>query len=43
MPGIGLQTEMKLKREGYKTHYDLLNHAVYSKRAENLINRIEKI
>ena len=42
MPGIGLQTEMKLKREGYKTHYDLLNHPVYSKRAEKLINRIEK-
>lgn len=42
MPGIGLQTEMKLKREGYKTHYDLLNHPVYSKRAEKLIRRIEK-
>lgn len=42
MPGIGLQMEMKLKREGYKTHYDLLNHPVYSKRAEKLIKRIEK-
>ena len=42
MPGIGLQTEMKLKREGYKTHYDLLNHPNYSKRAEKLIKKIEK-
>ena len=42
MPGIGLQTEMKLKREGYKTHYDLLNHPSYSKRAEKLIRKIEK-
>lgn len=42
MPGIGLETEMKLKREGYKTLYDLLDHPLYSKRVEKLINRIEK-
>ena len=42
VPGIGLETEMKLKREGYKTHYDLLDHPNYSKRAKKLINRIEK-
>lgn len=42
MPGIGLQTEMKLKREGYKTLYDLLDHPRYSKRVEKLIQRIEK-
>ena len=42
MPGIGLETEMKLKMEGYKTHYDLLDHPTYSKRAEKLLKRIEK-
>ena len=42
MRGIGLQTEMKLKREGYKTLYDLLDHPQYSKRVEKLIRRIEK-
>lgn len=42
MPGIGLETEMKLKREGYKTVYDLLDHPNYSKKAKELIKRIEK-
>lgn len=42
MPGIGLQMEMKLKREGYKTIYDLKNHPSYSKKADKLIKKIEK-
>ena len=42
MHGIGLQTEMKLKRKGYKTLYDLSDHPKYSKRVEKLIKRIEK-
>ena len=41
MPGIGLQTEMKLKEEGYNTFYDLLDHPSYSKNAEKLIEKIE--
>lgn len=42
MPGIGLQTEMKLKDEGYESFYDLLDHPTYSKNAEKLIEKIEK-
>ena len=42
MPGIGFQTEMKLKEEGYNTFYDLLNHPNYAKKAERLIEKIEK-
>ena len=42
MPGIGFQTEMKLKEEGYNTFYDLLNHPTYAKKAEILIEKIEK-
>ena len=42
MPGIGLQMEMKLKREGYKTIYDLKNHPRYSKKADKIIKKIEK-
>ena len=41
MPGIGLQTEMKLKAEGYESFYDLLDHPTYSKNAEKLIEKIE--
>ena len=40
MPGIGLQMEMKLKRDGYKTIYDLKNHPSYSKKADKLIKKI---
>ena len=42
MPGIGVQTEMKLKEDGFKTFYDLLDHPIYSKNAEKLIEKIEK-
>ena len=42
MPGIGIQTEMKLKNDGYETFYDLLDHPAYSKKAEKLIEKIEK-
>lgn len=42
MPGIGLQTEMKLKEDGYHTFYDLINHPSYGKKAEKLIQKIEK-
>ena len=42
MPGIGYQTEMKLKENGFNTFYDLLNHPTYAKYAEEMIERIEK-
>lgn len=42
MPGIGIQTEMNLKEQGYNTFYDLLDHPRYSKNAEKLIEKIEK-
>ncbi|WP_407461589.1 ribonuclease H-like domain-containing protein [Methanobrevibacter sp.] len=42
MPGVGLETEMKLKREGYDNLYDLLEHDRYSYKAEKLIKKIEK-
>ena len=42
MPGIGIQTEMKLKDEGYNSFYDLLNHPTYSNNAEKIIEKIEK-
>ncbi len=33
MPGIGIQTEMKLKNDGYETFNYLLDHPAYSKKA----------
>ena len=42
MPGIGFQTEMKLKENGYNTFYDLLNHPTYARNAERMIEKIEK-
>ena len=42
MPGVGLETEMRLKREGYENLYDLLEHDRYSYKAEKLIKKIEK-
>lgn len=42
VPGIGMQTELNLKRNGYDTLYDLLDYDIYSKNAEILIDKIEK-
>lgn len=42
MPGIGIQTERKLKDKGYNSFYDLLNHPTYSNNAEKIIEKIEK-
>lgn len=42
MPGVGMETEMRLKREGYDNLYDLLEHDRYSYKAEKLIKKIEK-
>lgn len=41
IPGIGLEKEMKLKRNGYHTLYDLLDHDGYSNNAQKLIEKIE--
>lgn len=41
LPGVGVNKESKLKAEGYKTLYDLLEHATYSTKAEEIINSIE--
>lgn len=42
IPGVGLETEMRLKREGYENLYDLLEHDRYSYKAEKMIKKIEK-
>ena len=42
IPGVGFEKEMKLKRNGYNTLYDLLEHDGYSNDALKLIDKIDK-
>ena len=41
IPGIGVQTERKLKENNYNTVYDLLDNKKYRNKAQNLIDDIE--
>lgn len=42
IPGIGYQTESRLKENNYHTIYDLLQHDKYSHKAQKALNRIER-
>ncbi|MBR5502993.1 MAG: ribonuclease H-like domain-containing protein [Methanobrevibacter sp.] len=42
IPGIGLQTEHKLKQNNYNTIYDLLEHDRYSHKAQKALKLIER-